>query len=388
MILAVLLTAVTVSVHFAQVEVDGAEPVEPTWWSVPLTVVATFPIAWRRSHTLSSTSVIVAAQVILSFAGVDSSGFIGVLVGLYSVGAHSSGPIRARVLLGIVLALGGLFVAGVIVDELDIPSFVSSSVILVTAFVVGDNLRRRRDAAIAMQERAERAERERELLAQQQVNAERSRIARELHDVVAHSVSVMVIQAAAARRSLHTSPDAAEQALNNIEDTGRQTMNELRGILGVLRRSDPASASGVDLDPQPGLPELSHLLHIGDGLPVEVSLSGDLDDLPPSVSLTGYRVVQEALTNVRRHAGEVTRVEVDVARHDDHVDICIVDDGRGAASGHTEPGFGIVGMSERVAAVGGTIKVGWRTGGGWQVIARLPLEPTRQVGAAAAPVTS
>ena len=219
----------SVAIHLGELD-TSEEYVEPRWWTVPLVVLSVLPIAWRRVRPVESAAVIVAAQVISTFADIGGAGFIGVLIALYSLGAHSVGRRRTRLLIATVLAIATLFIAGFIVDELELGDFISSVVILVTAFVLGDNLRRRRDTAKTLEERLVRAERERELVAEQKVHAERTRIARELHDVVAHSVSVMVIQAAAARRNLATSPHNAEIALTNVESTGRQTMEELRAI--------------------------------------------------------------------------------------------------------------------------------------------------------------
>lgn len=377
-ILAVTLTVLALVFHLADFENDDSNFADPSWWTTILVFGSVFPIAWRRVHTVVSTVVVVVVQVTAAFIDVDGAGFLGVVVALYSLGAHTAGPKRTRVVALVVVAIAALFVTGLAVGELDLGSFISSTIILVTAFVLGDNLRRRRDAATALQERAERAEREQELIAQQEVNAERSRIARELHDVVAHSVSVMVIQAAAARRSLSSSPQNAEQALTNIEETGRQTMNELRGILGVLRRSAADTSSdthpGPTLAPQPALGDIDALVTQSDDLPIRLEVSGDLDDLPASITLTGYRVVQEALTNIRRHAGPVTSVDVTVRRSVSEVVLAVVDDGRGAAADDVGPGYGIVGMRERVAAVGGTIHAGWRAGGGWRVAVSLPTD--------------
>lgn len=377
LILATLLTALALTVHLA--ELDTTEDyTEPAWWTVPLVFASVFPIAWRRSHPIGSAAVVIAAQVVAEFADIDGSGFIGVLVALYSVGAHSTGTGRARLLVASSVAIGVLFVAGLLVDELDVGGFVSSIIVLVTAFVLGDNLRRRRAAADALQERLVRAERERELVAQQRVTAERTRIARELHDVVAHSVSVMVIQAAAARRSLATSPENAELALANVESTGRQTMDELRGILGVLRRtSDEHADNGAPdrsrtLQPQPGLSDIEALVAATDDLPVTLTMSGEFDDLGSGADLTAYRIVQESLTNIRRHAGPVSAVSIDIEGTDAGVELRIVDDGRGAAADADAPGYGLVGMQERVEAIGGDLAVGWRVGGGWSVTAHLP----------------
>jgi signal transduction histidine kinase len=374
--LAVMLTTMALVFHLADFEHNDTEYVDPSWWTVILVFGSVFPIAWRRSHTVAATVAVVLFQVTAAFADVDGGGFVGVTVALYSLGAHSTGPVRLRVLTLVTASIGVLFVVGLLVGELDVGSAVFSTVILVTAFVLGDNLRGRRDAAVALEERANRAERERELIAQREVNAERSRIARELHDVVAHSVSVMVIQAAAARRSLPSSPVHAEQALTNIEDLGRQTMNELRGILGVLRRSSDGHGD-PSRSPQPSLSQIETLVGMSDDLPIALSVSGDLDDLPNSITLTGYRVIQEALTNIRRHAGPVTSVEVWVDRRLDALTIRILDDGRGAAADDVGPGYGILGMRERVAAVGGTVDAGSRPGGGWRVAVSIPTETPR-----------
>ena len=172
LILATALTIVAVVLHIAQVD-TSEDYTEPAWWTVPLVVASVFPIAWRRTNPILSTAIVVTAQVVAEFADIDGSGFIGVLVTLYSLGAHSVGPRRSRLLVATIASIGVLFIAGLLVDELDIGSFVSSVVVLVTAFVLGDNLRRRREAADALQERLQRAERERELVAQRRVADER-----------------------------------------------------------------------------------------------------------------------------------------------------------------------------------------------------------------------
>jgi signal transduction histidine kinase len=199
--------------------------------------------------------------------------------------------------------------------------FISSIVVLATAFVLGDNLRQRREAADLVQEQLDRAERERELIAHQRATEERARIARELHDAVAHSVSAMVIHAAAARRSIVSSPANAEIALTNIESTGRQTMNELRGVLGVLRLTtgDDAGSGEGNRAPQPTLAAIPDLIEAASDLPIELMINGEFGDVSQSTDLTGYGIVQEAITNIRRHAGPVTRVDtIRVMLVDDH----------------------------------------------------------------------
>ena len=372
--LATFVTTAAVIVHI--LAPDQTEDYrDPAWWTIPLVVASVFPIAWRRSFPIRSGLVVAAAQIVTALLDIDGTGFLGVIIALYSIGAHSSGQRRTNALWAIAVGIVLLFIAGLTVGEVNIGDFISSIVILVTAFVLGDNLRRRRDKAESLAERAERAEREQALIAQQQVNAERTRIARELHDVVAHSVSVMVIQAAAARRNLIDAPDVAQTALTNIEDTGRQTMNELRGILGVLRNDSDAGDGGLDgpsLAPQPSMTNLDALVRASDDLPIRLTINGSLDDLAPSVTLSGYRVVQEAITNVRRHAGPVSAVTIDVERGADALTITVGDDGRGAAADDVGPGYGVIGMRERVAAAGGSVNVGPRGGGGWRVQAMLP----------------
>jgi signal transduction histidine kinase len=388
-LLAVVLTAVSVTFHIADSKVDPETPDDffrdPAWWTVLLIAAAILPIAWRRINPVGAALMVVGGQIILELADIDGTGFLGVMVGVYSLGAHSAGRRRTRTISAIVLALTLLFVAGIFVDELEIGSFVSSVVVLGTAFVLGDNLRRRRDAAQSIQDRLERAERERELIAHQRVSAERTRIARELHDVVAHSVSVMVIQAAAARRSLRSSPSDSETALLNIETTGRQTMNELRSILGVLRRNEEADDDHRDqpgepvgaLAPQPTLRDIAGLVDTSIDLPIEVSTDGEISNLPSSVDLTGFRIVQEAITNVRRHAGPVTTVGISIHRIGGQIEIDITDDGRGSAADAGVPGYGLIGMRERVDAIGGSLTATTRRGGGWHVHAILPIAETR-----------
>ena len=233
---------------------------------------------------------------------------------------------------------------------------------LAVPFVIGDNVRRRRNELSELAERADRAERERELLAGQRVGEERTRIARDLHDVVAHSVSAMVIQAAAARRNVDRAPGDAVELLTNIEETGRRTMSELRQILGVLRDSEAGSSAS----PVQTIVDIGSLVDSATDLDVTLSTAGAIDSVPSGVATSAFRVVQEALTNARRHAGPNATIDVRVERTDDRLDVLIEDDGRGASAGQ-QPGYGLIGMGERVAAFGGTMRSGPRRAGGWQV---------------------
>lgn len=368
-LLTVLVVAVALATHLwgTSSVADPSEP-DPAWWTVMIVLVGTVPIYWRRTQPLVAGLVVVTAEVTGLYLGLSGMPFLGSVIVVYSIGAYTVGLQRTRVMTAITALVVALFVAGWADGLQLLDEFISTGVLLVTAFVVGDNLRRRRQHVTDLAERAERAEREQGLLAEQRVTAERTRIARDLHDVVAHSVSVMVIQAAAARRNLATDPDAAADALASIESTGRQTMNELRAILGVLR----TEATDAELDPQPSLHLIGALVAGGD-LPVAVSVEGDVAGLPDSVSVTGYRLVQEALTNVRRHAGPVDEVGVRLHIDAERLVIEVSDNGRGAGVRPAADGFGIVGMRERVAALGGTIEAGPRPGGGWRVRSVLPL---------------
>ncbi|MBG7605226.1 MAG: hypothetical protein IZT58_11400, partial [Actinobacteria bacterium] len=330
LMLALLVTAIAVAAHVAdETSVNDPQQVDSTWWTVALVIIGTMPLYWRRSRPLVTGLVVVSFEVLALLIGMAGAAFLGSVVAVYSIGAHSSGKTRTRVMALISALIFSLFVVGWLRGLELFDEFISTGVLLVTAYVLGDNLRRRRERVESLAERAERAEREQELLAEQRVIAERTRIARELHDVVAHSVSVMVIQAAAARRNLTSSPETSAEALSAIETTGRQTMNELRGILGVLRTEGQTDAPM--LDPQPSLDRVDVLVD-GNDLPVELAIETPLNTLPDSVSITGYRLIQEALTNIRRHAGSVKHVDVSIARDHDQLKIMIADDGRGAAA--------------------------------------------------------
>lgn len=236
-------------------------------------------------------------------------------------------------------------------------AIVTPIVMLLVRRVIGDRERR-----------AELAERERDLVAREAVVAERTRIARELHDVVAHSVSVMVVQAQAGPRLLG-SPDHAREAFSAIEGAGRGALVELRRLLGVLREAD----SEVSKGPQPGLDSIASLVdQVREaGLPVDLRIEGVPAELPAGIGLTAFRIVQEALTNTLKHAGSA-EAEVVVRYRPDTLELEILDNGAGMPKS-TGPGHGLLGMQERIAVYGGTFEAGARNGHGFAVRARLPL---------------
>ncbi|MQY14668.1 hypothetical protein SRB5_48440 [Streptomyces sp. RB5] len=256
------------------------------------------------------------------------------------------------------------------------------TVAFLMAWVLGDSLRTRRAYYAQLEERARRLEKEREAQARIAVAAERARIARELHDVVAHNVSVMVVQADGAAYVLDTAPEQAKTALATISGTGRQALTEMRRLLGVLRTNERGPA-GREYVPQPGVDQLSDLVDQvrGAGLAVDFKVIGTPGELPSSVELTAYRIVQEALTNTRKHGGPDVGATVRLTYGDQGVELLVEDDGRGAGrelyeeGGADGQGHGLIGMRERVGMVGGTLDAGPRPGGGFRVTAVLPLKP-------------
>ena len=369
-ILAGLLCVFAVGAHWnAPLPPHGTDP---SALGTVLVCLTALPIALRRRHPIAVLAVVAVAEETVGIIGYPNSGWISLMVAVYTLAAHCSG--RPRAVTAKILAVGTLIVlvSGLISDKLEIGDFISSIVFLVGAFVLGDNLQRRRLHVAELADKVEQADRERELIAQQRTQDERSRIARELHDVVAHSVSLMIIQAGAARRSISTSPERAEDALRSLEATGRQAMDELRRVLGVLRTSELDS---TQLSPQPSLSRVRELVDGDPSLAVELHETGQPPlDIPPSVELSLFRVVQEALTNVRKHAGQVRHVGVSIAYEPEQIVVQVVDDGRGASVALNADGHGLVGMRERMALCGGTVSAGPKPGGGWQVRASAPLD--------------
>ncbi|MGW0468669.1 sensor histidine kinase [Streptomyces sp. NPDC003027] len=249
------------------------------------------------------------------------------------------------------------------------------------AWVLGDSLRTRRAYFAQLEERATRLEQEREAQSKVAVAAERARIARELHDVVAHNVSVMVVQADGAAYVMDASPEQAKQALETISSTGRQALAEMRRLLGILRTGEHEEAG--EYVPQPDVQQIEDLVDQvrGAGLTVDFKVEGTPRPLPSGVELTAYRIVQEALTNTRKHGGPEAGASVRLVYFDDGLGLLVEDDGRGATTemyedgGADGRGHGLIGMRERVGMVGGTLDAGPRPGGGFRISALLPLKP-------------
>jgi signal transduction histidine kinase len=356
---------------------DAESARDPNLWGTILVVGGAAPLALRRRSPIAVLCAVTACQFVLEISNFHTGGWTAIFIALYTVAAHTNGHPRSIAAKIFAVATLMLLIAGLAHKNLQVGEFVSSIVFLIGSYILGDNLQRRRRqvAEAAELDRIER--RERDLRARQEVQDERSRIARELHDVVAHSVSLMIIQAGAARRSISSSPLQAESALRDLESTGRHAMDELRRVLGVLRTGD---TPGSELAPQPTLADVRALIDDDPASGITYTeLGSPPADVPSVVGLSLFRLVQEALTNVRKHAGPVRRVAVQVSYEPNQVVVQVTDDGRGATAaisdGSGGQGHGLVGMRERMALCGGTVTAGPRQGGGWQVRAVAPLEP-------------
>jgi signal transduction histidine kinase len=338
-------------------------------------LVAVLSLAWRRKAPLASACVTLGAIAFLSaFWRLDGAWIaLAFLLALYSVAMHCE--LRSA-LIGAALGLGAAALSVAAEDNEGIGDFLTNYsyiavVIVGFPWVAGRALRARQLRAEALEDRAEALQRESEERARAAVAEERLRIARELHDVVGHSLGVIVVQAGAERATLGPAQETTRDTLLTIEETGRGALSEMRRLLDLMRRDDEE----VALAPQPSLAHLDALVEKvrAAGLPVELTVEGEESPLPPGVDLSAYRIVQEALTNALKHAGPAeARVTVHYA--EDEVELEIVDSGSGATRTADGAGHGLVGMGERVALYGGTLRTGTRPGGGYSVGVRLPFQ--------------
>jgi signal transduction histidine kinase len=337
-----------------------------------LAAAVTLPLLFRSRQPLPSLTVVLVASTVQFQLGAGDmpQSWFAFLLCFYSVAAHEE---MRQALVGAGLTAVAVLATDVtkLVAGEPIEDVVTVWFFLGGVFGFGRWLRGRRHESELVRQKAELLESRREEVERAAAAEERSRIARELHDLVAHNMSVIVLQAQGASRVLERDPTAARSALSAIENSGRQGLEELRRLLGLLRTED----EDAPLDPQPGLRNLTAFVEQvrAAGLPVELKLEGEWASLPPSLDLSAYRIVQEALTNALRHAGPA-HATVTVSRHSGDLEVEIVDDGPGAAS---EAGsqLGLVGMRERVNVYGGTLETGRRPEGGFRVRARLPIEP-------------
>ena len=326
-----------------------------------LTVVAVAALAWRRRAPLVVAVVVAAVAAVASVLGYWPEFALLLMIALYTAAANVDRHrlvgvlIPVALLSGIAIGAGEYSERGLNWVEIAFGLMISAGIPILLGRMTFN--RRRRIV------------RDRELAAREAVTAERAAIARELHDVVAHHMSVMVVQAGAARTVVGADPTAATEALRQIESSGRTGLAEMRRLLEVLE------ADGADGEraPQPSLEHLDDLLQgmRAAGLPVEAVVEGEVRPLPPGVDLSAYRIVQEALTNALRHAGDAS-ARVVLRYRADALEVEVADDGRGPTRDDGAGGHGLIGMRERVQLFGGELEAGARPGGGFAVRARLP----------------
>jgi signal transduction histidine kinase len=376
------------------------------WLAVPLVVLEAAPLVVRRRWPIGTFVFASTVGLIGFFAG--KPGFTGAsfafLIYLYTVAAYRerrfSIPAMVVVYVGAIteLAIIGAYLRNAgnydSCNDLQGPALITcqngvsagapqvfswSNVVIAAIlvggliglfWVAGDSMRYRREYYVRLEDRAERLERERDAQAQIAAAAERARIARELHDVVAHNVSVMVVQADGATYALDQDPESTRKALMAISQTGRTALTEMRRMLGVLRSADDVGVYA----PQPGIEQLGDLLEQvrAAGLPVTLTVEGVPREMPTGLALAVYRIIQESLTNTRKHGGPDVRASVGLMFTDDCLVLKISDNGRGAAAPGDGAGHGLVGMRERVNVFGGTLATGAQSNGGYAVEAILP----------------
>jgi signal transduction histidine kinase len=360
----------------------------PSSGTLVAAVLTTAPLAIRRIYPIAAFWVILAA-VIGSSGHTTTITYAAAIFAAYSAVVYS--PYRRAALLS-VLAAAVIVTAAYPNTTPPVPARFTAALILIPTVAVGVVIRIWRRRAGESAERLRRAQAEHEAETRRAVELERARIASEMHDVVTHNVSVMVVQAGAARRVLDSSPDDAREALLAVEASGRTAMTELRHLLGLLAPSGeaetsvPGDAGDSTLTPQPGADRIPALLArvCEAGMPVELVVdapAGTPQALPPGIDLAAFRVVQEGLTNVMKHAGPArTTVRLEYRPRD--LVITVSDDGPapGAAPAATAPGSGsdgrgLIGLRERIAVYGGELDAGPRPGGGWRLAARIPVEP-------------
>jgi signal transduction histidine kinase len=372
-----LVTAGLATTLFVSMSVGSGAPGGRFALGFGLVLLHTLPLVVRRRWPGVVLALVVASGLGGAALGLPPF-FVGpaILVAVYSVAAYGR---RWVALAGLAVAELGLAAVQLTPLKLQTGALVVFLGILAAAWLLGQFAHNYRAYAARLEERTGELERAREELARRAVVEERLRLARELHDVVAHAMSVIAVQSGVGAHVADTNHQEAAKALTAIEATSRAALTELRRLLGVLRQGDESQAS---LAPVPGLADLEGLLAevAKAGLGVRLRVEGSPVPLPAGVDLSAYRIVQEALTNVVKHAGPA-RAQVTIRYRDQEVVVEVTDDGRGVAAagnGRRGTGHGLIGMRERVAAFGGDLEVGPRPGGGFRVAARLPLAAERR----------
>ncbi|MFC8427544.1 sensor histidine kinase [Streptomyces sp. NPDC057253] len=340
------------------------------------------PLLWRRRRPAVAFGVIAAVFVLQWSLGAALRADVALFVALYSLALHG----RLRQLPWACAVLAGAMVLVAVrvssaVSVWDALFFLLSTA--TAALTLGLMIRIRRAQLAGLRERAARLEIERDQRSRLATATERTRVAREMHDIVGHNLSVIITLADAGAYAGDIAPERSKEALQLIGDTGRQALGELRRVLGVLREPAGSTPTGPELSPQPGIADIDALCATvrAAGLEVVYRTSGGVDSLDGGVQLTAYRIVQEALTNTLKHADADTRVHLAIVAEGTRLTIRVQDTGPGAPPGPYEEGHGLVGMRERAALYGGTVSAGPAGGGGWSVEAVLDLtDPMPQGG--------
>jgi signal transduction histidine kinase len=332
-------------------------------------------VAWRRRQPLvplvTGAALIEFSNLAVPPLGNTGTFFLAYVLVIYAAGRYLTG--RALLAAGLVLVVAFPLAAIEPGQSFSVSDGAFIAVAFVGPFVAGLVIRRRLESESVLHTRAFELERERDVKAREAVALERVRIARELHDVVAHAISVIVLQARGGRRMLPEPATETRAALDAIESAGEQALTEMRRLLGMLRHDDDELA----LAPQPSLSRIDDLVRSlrGAGLPIELRIEGEPAALPPGVDVSAFRIIQEALTNALKHAGPA-RASVTLRYSPVDVELEIIDDGAGDGNGGGS-GHGLAGIRERVAVYGGEVQSGQLPEGGYAVRARLPLESAR-----------
>ena len=340
---------------------------------VAFDVAFAIPLLWRSRWPFPVFLVTAGIAFVQWLVGIRVLGDFALLIALYTVASREDRRVAitaAAILeLGVILALVQWFPDG------HIRSFVGLSGLVAAAGILGQNIRNRRRLLESLRERADRLEHERDQQGRLAAAAERARIARELHDVVAHNLTVMVALTDGAGYVLRDDPGEAEHALETASRTGREALGEMRRLVGVLRDQDGEARTARD--PQPGVPEIDNVVEQvrAAGLPVSYRVSPQARALPEGVQLAVFRIVQEALTNTLKHAGPTASAEVDLTTPPAEVRLSVADTGAAPAQPNGNGGSGLRGMRERAAMYSGVVEAGPRAEGGWLVCAHLPLAP-------------
>ncbi|MEP6813621.1 MAG: histidine kinase [Actinomycetota bacterium] len=371
---AVILAVLGIGLTGAVLGRDRADgPEGPLWFDILAMLAIVLPMLARRRFPFGAPAALGVAAALTSFVDNTVVPYDGVtfLVGCAALFLVASLPDRSQAVAGFAVAEGVLAVVVHNDPRSGLGNFIVATIIFFIVWTIAFGVGRKSVEADEAKERAVRAEHEREERARAAVAEERARIARELHDVVGHSVSVMTVQASGVRRLLRPDQEREREALLVVERTGREALAEMRRMVGVLRRPEEAPA----LVPQPSLEHLEKLVeHAREaGLPVALRIEGEAVQLPVGVDLTAYRLVQEGLTNALKHS-QATRAEVLVHYSDGQIELVVSDDGRGIGSDDgVGGGHGLVGMRERVSVYGGELDAGPRPEGGYRLRAILPV---------------